>query len=126
MLDGPQLPKNPIDTLLRPEKIKLLRALLGPYCHPHHVQSSPYSSRLLTMLTTPEGGATVSEPRRGTMVRPRTGTNRSRGRSQPVVGGGSRRSCRLVWLWRLEEEETEETRQTFNVNQTVKVGTIIF
>ena len=31
----------------------------------------------------------------------------------------------LVWLWRLEEEETEETRQTLNVNPTVKVGTII-
>ena len=32
----------------------------------------------------------------------------------------------LVWLWRLEEEETEETRQTLNVNRMVKVGTIIF
>ena len=32
----------------------------------------------------------------------------------------------LVWLWRLGEEETEETRQTSNVNQTVKVGTIVF
>ena len=31
----------------------------------------------------------------------------------------------LVWLWRLEEEETEETRQTLNVNPTVKVGTIV-
>ena len=31
----------------------------------------------------------------------------------------------LDWLWRLEEEETEETRQTLNVNPTVKVGTII-
>ena len=31
----------------------------------------------------------------------------------------------LVWLWRLEEEETEETRHTLNVNPTVKVGTII-
>ena len=60
MLDGPQLPNNPVDTLFRPEKIKLLCAVLGPYCHPHHVQSSPYSSRLLTMLTTPEGGAAAS------------------------------------------------------------------
>ena len=31
----------------------------------------------------------------------------------------------LVWLWRLEEEETEETRQTLNINPTVKVGTIV-
>ena len=31
----------------------------------------------------------------------------------------------LVWLWRLEEEETEETRQTLNVNPMVKVGTIV-
>ena len=96
-LDGPRVPHNPVDTLLRPEKTKLLRALLGPYCHPHHVQSSPYSSRLLTMLTTPEGGAAASKPRRRTMVRPRTGTNRSRGRSQPAVGGGSRRS-RRCWF----------------------------
>ena len=32
----------------------------------------------------------------------------------------------LVWLWRLEEEETEETRHALNVNRTVKVGTIVF
>ena len=32
----------------------------------------------------------------------------------------------LVWLLRLAEEETEETRQTLNVNRTVKVGTIVF
>ena len=32
----------------------------------------------------------------------------------------------LVWLWWLEEEETEQTRQTLNVNPTVKVGTIVF
>ena len=32
----------------------------------------------------------------------------------------------LVWLWWLEDEETEETRQTLNVNPTVKVGTIFF
>ena len=39
--------------------------LVGPYCHPLHVQSYPCSSRLLTMLTTQEGGAprTASEPR---------------------------------------------------------------
>ena len=34
MLDGPQLPNNPVDTLLHPGNTKLLRALLGPYCHP--------------------------------------------------------------------------------------------
>ena len=31
----------------------------------------------------------------------------------------------LVWLWRLKEEEAEETRQTLNVNPTFKVGTIV-
>ena len=31
----------------------------------------------------------------------------------------------LVWFWRLEEEETEETRQTLDVNPTVNVGKII-
>ena len=38
--------------------------MVGPYCHPLHVQSSPYSSYLLTMLTTREGGATASTPKR--------------------------------------------------------------
>ena len=42
----------------------------------------------------------------------------SHGRREQVVPLG------LVWLWRLEEEETKETRQTLNVNPTVKVGTI--
>ena len=40
----------------------------------------------------------------------------SRGRREQAVPQG------LVWLWQLEEEETEETRQTLNVNPTVKVG----
>ena len=31
----------------------------------------------------------------------------------------------LVWLSRLEDEETEETRHTLNVNPMVKVGTIV-
>ena len=44
-------------------------------------------------------------------------TMRARQHSQPWEA--------LVWLWRLEEEETEETRQTLNVNPTVKVGTIV-
>ena len=38
--------------------------MMGPYYHPLHVQSSPDSSCLLTMLTTREGGATVSAPKR--------------------------------------------------------------
>ena len=38
--------------------------MVGPYCHPLHVQSSPDSSCLLTMLTTREGGATASAPKR--------------------------------------------------------------
>ena len=43
----------------------------------------------------------------------------SRGRREQAVPPA------LVWLWRLEEEETEETRQTLNANPTVKVGTIV-
>ena len=48
--------------------------MVGPYCHPLHVQSSPYSSWLLTMLTMPDSSAsrTPREPRRRTMVRPQT------------------------------------------------------
>ena len=38
--------------------------MVGPYCHPLHVQSSADSSCLLTMLTTREGGAAVSAPKR--------------------------------------------------------------
>ena len=43
----------------------------------------------------------------------------SRGRREQAV------PLALVWLWRLEEEETEEMRQTLNVNPMVKVGTIV-
>ena len=38
--------------------------MVGPYCHPLHIQSSPDSSYLLTMLTTREGGAAASAPKR--------------------------------------------------------------
>ena len=38
--------------------------MVGPYCHPLLVQSSPDSSNLLTMLTMREGGATASAPKR--------------------------------------------------------------
>ena len=34
--------------------------MVGPYCHPLHVQSSTDSSCLLTMLTMREGGAAAS------------------------------------------------------------------
>ena len=37
--------------------------MVGPYCHPLHVQSSPNSSCMLTMLTTREGGAAASAPK---------------------------------------------------------------
>ena len=43
----------------------------------------------------------------------------SRGRWEKVVPPA------LVWIWRLEEEENEEMRQTLNVNPMVKVGTIV-
>ena len=38
--------------------------MVGSYCHPLHVQSSGDSSCLLTMLTTREGGAAASAPKR--------------------------------------------------------------
>ena len=77
------------------------------------------------MLTTPEGGA--AEPTKaeddgeasdGNEQEPGKITASSGRREQAVPPA-------LVWLWRLEEEETEETRQTLNVNPTVKVGTIV-
>ena len=38
--------------------------MVGPYCHPLHVQSSPDSSCLLTMFTTREGGTAASAAKR--------------------------------------------------------------
>ena len=38
--------------------------MVGPYCHPLHIQSSADSSCLLTMLTMREGGATASTAKR--------------------------------------------------------------
>ena len=38
--------------------------MVGPYCHPLHVQSSPDSSCLLTFLSTREGGAVASASER--------------------------------------------------------------
>ena len=75
------------------------------------------------MLTTPEGGTAASmeddgEASDGNEQEPGKITA-SRGRQEQAVPPA------LVWLWRLEEEETEETRQTLNVNPTVKVGTIV-
>ena len=68
------------------------------------------------MLTTREGGAAASAPKRVEDV----GVNdlgdggaamRALRRSQPweVEAGGP---STLVWFWRLEEDKTEETRQT--------------
>ena len=68
------------------------------------------------MLTTREGGATASAPKRAEDV----GVNdlgdggaamHALRRSQPweVEAGGP---PALVWFWRLEEDRTEETRQT--------------
>ena len=38
--------------------------MVGPYSHPLHVQSSPNSSLLFTMLTMREGNAAASAPKR--------------------------------------------------------------
>ena len=75
------------------------------------------------MFTKLEGGAAASteddgEASDGNEQEPGKITA-SRGRREQAVPPA------LVWLWRLEEEETEETRQTLNVNTTVKVGTIV-
>ena len=76
------------------------------------------------MLTTPEGGAAASaeddgKASDGNEQEPGKITA-SRGRREQTVPPA------LVWLWRLEEEETEEMQHTLNVNPTVKVGTIVF
>ena len=76
------------------------------------------------MLTTPEGGAAASAEDDGEAP---DGNEREPGK---ITASHGRREqavpLALVWLWRLEEEETEETRQTLNDNRTVKVGTIVF
>ena len=38
--------------------------MVGPYCHPLHIQSSADSSCLLTMLTMREGNTAASTPKR--------------------------------------------------------------
>ena len=91
------------------------------------------------MLTTPEGGAERTkaeddgeasdgnEQEPGKMRRVLgcdVAMMRARQHSQPWEAGPGGAPA-LVWLWWLEEEETEETRQTLNVNPTVKVGTIV-
>ena len=76
------------------------------------------------MLTTPEGGAAASAEDDGEAL---DGNEQEPG--QIIASHGRWEQAvplTLVWLWRLEEEETEETQQTLNVNRTVKVGTIVF
>ena len=96
--------------------------MVGPYYHPLHVKSSPNSSCLLTMLTTREGGAAASAPKHAEDDGEASdvGVNdlgdggvvmRALRRSQPwETKAGS--PAVLVWFWRLEEDMTEETRQT--------------
>ena len=75
------------------------------------------------MLTTPEGGERTKAEDDG------EASNRNKQEPGKITASRGRREQAvlpvLVWLWRLEEEETEETRQTLNVNPTVKVGTIV-
>ena len=109
MLDGPRVPHNPVDTLLRPEKTKLLRALLGPYCHPNHV----VISLLLSVLDHVDN---TRGRRRGERTKAEDDGEASDGNEQEpgkITASRGRREQAvppaLVWLWRLEEEETEET-----------------
>ena len=84
--------------------------MVGPYYHPLQVQPSPDSSCLLTMLTTREGGAAASAPKRA----------EDDGEASDVgvddLGDRGRRKQAappaLVWFWRRKEDKTEETPQT--------------
>ena len=75
------------------------------------------------MLTTPEGGAAERAKDDG------KASDRNEQEPGKITASRGRREQAvppaLVWFWQLEEEETEETRQTLNVNPTVKVGTIV-
>ena len=44
--------------------MRTTKDMVGPYCHPPHVQSSPDSSCLPTMLITREGGGAARAPKR--------------------------------------------------------------
>ena len=74
--------------------------LVGPYCRPLHVQSSPCSSRVLTTLTTQEGGAprTAREPRRRTTTRP--WTERTGAVEDAPVQSQAEGSTRVDWFGR--------------------------
>jgi hypothetical protein len=96
--------------------------MVGPYCHPLNVQSSPDSSCLLTMLTTREGGTATSAPKRA------KDDGEASGISVNDLGDGGAAMCALrrsqPWeaeaggpadaglVWWPEEDKTEETRQT--------------
>ena len=76
------------------------------------MSSSPRTSTdsccLLTMLTTREGGAAASAPKRAEDI----------GVNDLGDGGAAKQAAppALVWFWRLEEDRTEETRQTVVLN----------
>ena len=66
--------------------------MVGPCCHPLHVQSSPDSSYLLTMLTTREGGAVASAANRAEDV----------GVNDLGDGGAAMRALRRSQPWEAE------------------------
>ena len=123
-LDGPRVPHNPLDILLRPEK-KLLRAAGS-------LLSSSPCTVISLFLSVVDHVDNTGGRRRGERTKAEDDGEASDGNEQEprkITASRGRREQAvppaLVWLWRLEEEETEETRQTLNVNPTVKVGTIV-
>ena len=72
--------------------------MVGPYCHPLHVQSSADSSGLLTMLTTREGGAAASAPKRAED----DGETSDVGVNDLGDGGAAMRALRRNQPWEVE------------------------
>ena len=96
--------------------------MVGPYCHPLHVQSFADSCCLLTMLTMREAGAAASALKHAEDDDEASdvGINdlgdggpamRALRRSQPWESEQAAPPA-LVWFWRLEEDRTEETWKT--------------
>ena len=72
--------------------------LVGPYCHPLHIQSSPCSSRLLTTLTTQEGSASRMPSEQGQRRTARPRTERTGVMEDVPVQSQEEGSTRVEWF----------------------------